>query len=147
MRSRTVETTHRTLPHWQTEEGTYFITFRLADSLPQDLARLRGGKRVEEALDRGFGAAHLANLEIGELVFNAMRFFDGTRYVLHSACVMPNHVHAVLRTATRIRLGNVLHSWKGFTAVHANRVLSREGAFWQRETFDRLARVEVGEEV
>ncbi len=28
--------THRRLPHWTQEGRTYFITFRLADSLPQD---------------------------------------------------------------------------------------------------------------
>ena len=130
------------LPHWRTEEGTYFLTFRLFDSLPADLAGLRGGKRVEEALDRGLGSAYLASPRIGELVFNALRFFHGQRYTLHTASVMPNHVHAVFRTAPGIRLSDVTHAWKGFTATKANALLSRRGAFWQRESFDRLIRDE-----
>ena len=142
MLSRTIHLSKRDLPHWQTEEGTYFVTFRLIDSLPEDLARLHGAKRVEEALDRGFGSAHLARKDIGDLVFNALRYFDRQRYFLHTACVMPNHVHAVFRTAPRIRLSDVLHTWKGFTAHRANQLLKREGAFWQRESFDRLIRDE-----
>lgn len=130
----------RNLPHWQADEGTYFVTFRLFDSLPGDLARLHGVKRIEEALDRGFGSAHLAKAEIGDLVFGAMRYFDQQRYTLHSACVMPNHVHAVFRTAPGIRLGDVTHAWKSFTANRANRLLRREGTFWQRESYDRLIR-------
>src|SRR5947209_19845414 len=27
------------LPHWEYESGTYFVTFRLADSLPQEIAK------------------------------------------------------------------------------------------------------------
>jgi REP element-mobilizing transposase RayT len=143
MQHRTITTSRPiALPHWQTEEGTYFVTFRLLDSLPQDLARLRGGKRFEEALDRGFGSAHLARKDIGDLVFNALRYFDRERYVLHSAVVMANHVHAVFRTAPKVRLGHVLHTWKGFTARRANQLLGRDGAFWQRESFDRLIRDE-----
>ena len=142
MLSRTITISRRDLPHWQTNEGTYFVTFRLFDSLTADLARLRGGKRLEETLDRGHGSAFLARPEIGEMVFTALRFFDGKRYVLHSACVMPNHVHVVFRTATGVRLSDVMHSWKGFTAKQANRLLGRTGTFWQRESYDRLIRDE-----
>ena len=141
--NRTITTTRPiSLPHWQTDEGTYFVTFRLIDSLPADLARLRGGRRVEQALDRGFGSAHLARNEIGELVFNALRYFDGDRYILHTASVMPNHVHSVFRTAPRVKLSDVMHGWKGFTATRANKLLGRQGPFWQRESYDRLIRDE-----
>src|SRR5687767_3788511 len=111
MSHRTIATTRPMgLPHWQTNEGTYFVTFRLIDSLPDDLARIRGGKRVETALDRGLGSAFLARSDIGDLVFNAIRVFDGQRYILHSACVMPNHVHAVFRTVAGVRLREVMRS-------------------------------------
>lgn len=140
MLSRTIKQSKRDLPHWETEEGTYFVTFRLIDSLPEDLARLRGAKRIEDALDRGFGSAHLARSDIGELVFNALRYFHETRYTLHSACVMPNHVHAVFRTTPGISVTQILHSWKGYTGRYANRLLARKGPFWQAEAFDRLIR-------
>jgi putative transposase len=34
-----VDIARRRLPHWRQEGATYFITFRLADSLPQSLLR------------------------------------------------------------------------------------------------------------
>jgi REP element-mobilizing transposase RayT len=143
MLSRLISTSRTIgLPHWQSEEGTYFVTFRLIDSLPDALARLRGVRRIEEALDRGYGAAHLAVPEIGDMVFETLRFFHGKRYTLHSACVMPNHVHSVLRPAASVCLSDILHSWKGFTANRANKILGRTGPFWQRESYDRLIRDE-----
>ncbi len=42
MLSRTITISRRDLPHWQTNEGTYFVTFRFFDSLAADLARLLG---------------------------------------------------------------------------------------------------------
>jgi len=139
---RTITVSRRHLPHWSVDEGTYFVTFRLFDSLSDDLARLRGRKRIEEALDRGDGLAFLQQREIGSLVFEALRFFDDQRYVLHSACVMPNHVHAVVRTAPSITLDKILSSWKSFTAKKANALLGRHGRFWEAERYDRLIRDE-----
>jgi REP element-mobilizing transposase RayT len=135
---RTVRISRRKLPHWVVDEGTYFVTFRLFDSLDRDLARLRGRKRVEEALDRGDGEAFLKRPEFGSLVFNAIRFFDGERYFLHSLSVMPNHVHVVVRTAAGWTLGKVVWSWKSFTAKKANALLGRRGQFWETEQYDRL---------
>jgi hypothetical protein len=94
------------LPHWEIDEETYFVTFRLGDSLPQsvldaieferrdieenakrqgrgltsvdekNLARLYTA-RIERALDAGSGACHLAKPKVAEMVANALRFFDG----------------------------------------------------------------------
>lgn len=124
--------------HWLTNEGTYFVTFRLADSLPAHLRRERGGKRFEEELDRGRGEAFLKRPAIGDLVFGTLKHFHGARYLLHSACVMPNHVHVVFRTLDGVALGDVMRSWKTYTARLANRILGREGPFWQREWFEWL---------
>src|SRR5260370_39467755 len=46
------------LPHWEIDHATYFVTFRLADSLPQELlTRLR---QERDALDRSRSAAFQA---------------------------------------------------------------------------------------
>ena len=34
---REIERTHNHLPHWQQEGASYFVTWRLADSLPKEL--------------------------------------------------------------------------------------------------------------
>ena len=53
---------------------------------------------------------------------------------------MPNHVHVVMRLRPGRRLAEIVHSWKSFTAKECNRVLSRNGPFWQREYYDHLVR-------
>lgn len=145
------------LPHWEAGEVAQSITFRLADSLPkalieqlsQELRLLPDDKvaserrmHIERALDRGHGAAWLANPEIAEIVERALVHFDGERYRLQAWVVMPNHVHVIAVPTGKWDLAAITHSWKSFTATQANRVLGRSGAFWSREYFDRAIRNE-----
>jgi REP element-mobilizing transposase RayT len=159
------------LPHWEMQDGVYSVTFRLGDSLPESaLARLReeretalaalekhGGTptpadlrrledvlndRVEAYLNAGAGACYMARPEIGRLVADAIRHFEGQRYRLFAWCVMPNHVHVVLRFAPGHGLERTLHSWKSYTSKAANRALGRSGSFWAREYYDHLVRDE-----
>ena len=166
----TVERRHgANLPHWRVDGGTYAVTFRLADSLPAkvlqrwriereeiealavamgrpltvyELARLKDlhSERVEEWLDQGHGSYALRDERVAALVRDAMHHFHGARYDLFAWCVMPNHVHAVLRTYDGVDLSRVLMSWKGFTGKKARQLLGGEGAFWQKEPYDHLIR-------
>jgi REP element-mobilizing transposase RayT len=160
------------LPHVKVPGASYFVTFRLADSLPQEvLAQLRHdaeesarianaefsakglpetaeptdflSPRIDGYLDAGHGACWLRRPEVADLVAAAIRFFEGQRYHLHAWVVMPNHVHAVLRPTPSFTLSSILHSWKSFTSKAANKLLGRnDPEFWQRETFDRWCRDE-----
>ena len=144
------------LPHWQVDQATYFVTFRLRDSLPIEIARslirerehmLRQaqtaaeraamdeafGLRLDRYLDEGYGSCILR--EHGEVVAKALKHFHGMRYELHAWCVMPNHVHAMFYLERGADLDGVLHSWKSFTAHAIGR-----GVVWQREYFDRVVR-------
>ena len=58
---------------------------------------------------------------------------------------MPNHVHALFRPLEKSdghyhALQTILHSLKRHTARQANKVLGREGAFWQHESYDHVVR-------
>ena len=152
------------LPHVEGARRVYFVTFRLADSLPREVLdelreerRLRRietpaagdiakrlsdstAKKVERMLDRGSGACHLRQPEIGKMVASAICRFDGERYQLHAWCVMPNHVHAVVEPMGAWKLARILHAWKSFTAHKANAILRNGGEFWQREYYDRMLR-------
>jgi len=154
------------LPHWRQSEKLYFVTFRLNDSVAQDQLRAwaaqkeiwalhhpkpwsdktfaeyqdRFGGRMEHWLDQGIGSCALRRREIGALVENALRHFDGDRYQLGEFVVMPNHVHALVRPAADYSLESILHSWKSFTAKQANQILKTSGAFWRDESFDHLVR-------
>jgi len=55
---------------------------------------------------------------------------------------MPNHLHVVFRLFPGRDLAKVVGAWKSYTAREANRILGRNGAFWQREYYDRLIREE-----
>lgn len=139
----------------------YFVTFRLAGSLPRFLleelrAKLRAelptnstsdarvkkfhAKEVENFLDVGHGPQHLARPEIAEAVTAALRAFDGVRYKLFAWCLMPNHVHVVFQPLGEWELASILHSWKSFTARRAQREFGIRGAFWHREYYDHLIR-------
>ena len=116
---------HRNLPHIQPPGGTFFVTFRLAGSIPADVLAMLHAEaerihaelermpassgRVERlyleerrffgkwdaVLDQGKGHDWLRNPEIAKLVADAMHFFDGKRYDLLAYCIMSNHVHVV----------------------------------------------------
>ena len=157
------------LPHWEKEGATYFVTFRLADSLPHAvLERIESERQaiittahqlhrelspderrkiqrlstpvVEQYLDSGTGACHLQNPSVAQEVASALRYFDEKRYRLFAWCVMPNHVHVVVKILPGHRLSDVIHSWKSFSVRKANRILGLQGAFWQREYYDHLIR-------
>jgi REP element-mobilizing transposase RayT len=162
--------TRNSLPHLKREGGTYFVTFRLAGSLPADeLERLKRERellvqqaieakrpltwaeqeelfrwystRVDHYLDAGHGDCFLRQPEIADLVAGAIRHFAGQRYELRAWTVMPNHVHAVLRPLESHTLSAILHSWKSFTGNEVNRRLQRMGqSFWQSESYDHLVR-------
>lgn len=152
-----------TVPHWEMDHSIYFVTFRLIDALPRTVvAMLREERRrllarvetsaqrsqVDRAFalrldyfaDQGCGACHMRNPRVAELVSNALRFFDGSRYTLHAYSVMPNHVHVLFGLEYGRDLARVLHSWKWFTGSRANEIVGRSGPFWQDEYFDRLVR-------
>lgn len=157
------------LPHLTKPNGIYFVTFRLADSLPQqvlmewkqerddlvkrseelgeplnpaEIARLQRllSEKVERYLDSGMGQCWMKRSEIADSVENALKHFDANRYRLIAWCVMPNHVHVVVKPFLDFKLEQILHSWKSFTAHQANRQLKRSGPFWQPETYDHLIR-------
>jgi REP element-mobilizing transposase RayT len=143
------------LPHFDGGEIPQFITFRLADSMPQTLldkwrkefgsehdinldAALR--KRIELYLDQGYGECHLKDPRIAELVQNSFLFFDPERYRLSAWVIMPNHAHMLLTPCAGQQLSAILHSLKSYTANEANKLAGRKGHFWQPESFDRYVR-------
>lgn len=143
------------------------MTFRLADSLPQSKLEQWLHERdtwlalhpkpwddaassdyhkiftatIEKWLDAGYGSCALARTPVRDLVADALRHFDGTRYRLDAWVIMPNHVHVIVTPLADYDLSNILHTWKSFTS-HAIRKLLPEwqGPFWLKESFDHIVR-------
>jgi type I site-specific restriction endonuclease/REP element-mobilizing transposase RayT len=154
------------LPHWRQEGVTYFVTFRLADSIPRDKLELwqrerddwlhrhppphTKGQREEyyrlfvdrfhRWLDAGYGKCVLAQPAVRKIVADALRFFEKDRYLLREWVVMPNHLHAVVTLLPGYELSSVTHSWKSYTAKVINKKLGTTGTVWQKESFDHIVR-------
>ena len=158
--------TRNTLPHWQQEGATYFVTWRLADSIPQELLdklRLeRAGWIVknpepwddaqekefhmlfsgeaDRRMDEGRGSCVLRETDNAEILCRCLLKFDGERYLIHSYVVMPNHAHILFSLAEGQTLEDVVGAWKRYSAIGINRRMGRDGTLWQRDYFDRLIR-------
>jgi REP element-mobilizing transposase RayT len=154
------------LPHWRQEGVIYFVTFRLADSLPQ--AKLEWLRREKELwlrlnpephtenqrhqyherfvltvnrwLDGGYGGCILARPECKTVMESSLMHFDGVRYELGEFVVMPNHVHAIVAPTAQHELTGILHSWKSFSAHQFTRVVASPRPIWHRESFDHIVR-------
>jgi REP element-mobilizing transposase RayT len=160
----------RHLPHWRQVGATYFVTFRLADSLPQskldelqclkeewerrhpnprssaileELA-LQLHERVERWLDQGMGNCVLQHSHASAWVRSALHHFDDNHYELDCYTVMPNHVHVIVRPlmAEAHSLETIVGSWKKYSSRRINRALKRAGDLWQEESYDRIIRDE-----
>ena len=161
-----VDRTSRHLPHWQLDGGFYFVTWRLADALPQSRLRAwmeerrewlakhpkpwdstmreeyrtRFPKRIDSWLDAGYGQCVLRRAENRQVLAEALLYFDGERYDMASFVLMPNHVHTLFQLRGGTTVNKVTHSWKRYSARHINAQLGRQGALWQQENWDRILR-------
>ncbi|WP_194973826.1 HsdR family type I site-specific deoxyribonuclease [Aquiflexum lacus] len=149
------------LPHRNKDGLIQFITFRLADSLPQevlkeieaeiknlsdDIRDVEKRKKYQYWLDKGLGSCALANREMAQVVQEALLHHDGDKYNLLAWSIMPNHVHVLIRTSGD--LVRIIQSWKSFTGKWAlqnnkrfNLGIDKEAAqFWMPEYWDRFIR-------
>jgi putative transposase len=149
----------RNLPHLYFSEGIYFITFRLADSLPSEkVAEVKALieseltndsekfkrllKKYDDLLDSGlYGSKHLIDPRVAEICKYTLHFADGKDYKLICYCIMPNHIHIVFELIEGNKgISKILQSIKRTSARKCNLVLNRNGKFWQDESYDRLVR-------
>ncbi len=166
----------RNLPHFHPDNIPLFITFRLAGSLsPEILSKLKEERdldiqnassperydtekkhfaRYDEWLDRYKDSPRwLSNEEIANIVAKKIQELSHEHYQLLAYCIMPNHVHLLIKS---LRTGKLSHQGKtakypvadslrllkGSTARECNQALKRSGAFWQHESYDHFVRDE-----
>ena len=115
----------RNLPHWQPKGAEYFITFRLAGTLPKEavlalkekqkqfnLMRIKSGltskqksnfeAKIFETYDHLLdsettGPTWLANKDVARIVQGSLHYFDQDCYELYAYAIMSNHVHLAFR--------------------------------------------------
>ena len=148
-----------TLPHWQQGEVIQFVTFRLADSMPQ--AKLRQWRdsvlawkqanpepwtdqqtkeyhrrftwKLEHWLDQGHGSCIFADPVVRMKIEQTLMHDEGTRAYHHAWVIMPNHVHLLFTPLAP--LPKIMQLWKGISARKIG-----QGSIWQRNYRDTLIR-------
>ncbi len=120
---KTIEKHRVNLPHWQQAQAWLFVTWRLADSLPESVVRKLDEQRkrwesthpkpwtdgernehnrlftlnFEALLDDAHGSCVLREPAMSGRVADALLHFHGERYALDRFVVMPNHVHVLFQ--------------------------------------------------
>ena len=162
-----IHKTARNLPHWTRQGSVYWITFRLADSLPQEKLNAwraeretwlnqhplplsdndakeygeRFDERLQSWLDAGHGSCTLMRPDVRQVVRDCLLRFNGQRLRLHAAVIMPNHVHLLLEPLAGNQLSELLKGIKGASARLANKILGNTGTpFWMDESYDHIVR-------
>ncbi len=90
----------RHLPHYQLEEGYYFVTFATTDRMLLQPAQK-------------------------DIVFDAIKFLDTKKYDLFAVVVMNDHIHIIINPVEP--LSKIMHSIKSFTSHQINKSLKRKG--------------------
>jgi len=162
----------RNLPHYYIPNACYFITFRLCDSIPckkiekykrnyhRKKSKLKSKNlnksqklniiwkkyfyKVDKILHQNKQASvYLKNPKVAQQIASSLKYYDGEDYKLICYCIMPNHVHTIFTLKENARkLEKILFSIKRYTAGQANKILNREGQFWQHESYDHIVRNE-----
>ena len=153
----------RNLPHFHPKGETYFITFRLYETLPyqvikeleadnkQDSEKSKKNIKLieklhssnfENYLDQAkIGNKFLEIPEIANIICDSMHHLDNKEYILICYSVMPNHVHLVFEHISEGRnISDIMKSIKGYSAHECNKILNRKGTFWHHENYDRIVR-------
>ncbi len=152
----------RNLPHYYQPNSTYFITFRIKDSIPLDKLLLINNKyediRLKNITDSGKinqnyfieydDLLHNCNLQLylhntnlAEIVKHEIHKNDNKDYKLICYSIMPNHVHLVFHLLENSKgISTIMHSIKRVSAYRINKYLGKNGNFWQSESYDHIVR-------
>ena len=155
------------LPHWEVALGRYFITVRLADSLPRaTVLRLQEIHRclaaiepqssrfvalqrqyfltMEKFLDAGIGGCVLSDARLATAVVEELVALADWQVETPHYTIMPNHLHALIvpREDCVHTLADIMKRIKGRTGHRIRHALGGSGPIWQREWFDRWMRSE-----
>ncbi len=106
------------LPRIRLPGSTYFFTWSIQPGSPLLTDRERG------------------------IVAKALKHFVGERYKLLAYVVMDDHIHVIVFPIADNTLGQLLHSWKSFTAHEIQELRGAEGSLWQKANYDRIIRNE-----
>lgn len=126
---------------------------RLEQSPPDNIQR-KIFQKYESILDgETTGPTWLKRPEIAKIVTDAIHYRSSGEYELYAYSIMSNHIHLVFRhlitpldekssksLKQKHPITDIMGELKRYTANKSNKILKREGAFWQSESYDRVIR-------
>lgn len=153
------------LPHWEVEDGRYFVTIHLAGAIPlngrERLRLLSEGltkvndrdspaclslqrkifKEIEDWLERSETRSDLQRLDVAKMVVEAIEHRrERGDWQVFEYVVMPSHIHLFCEVLSST-LKETLEDFKRWTGHQAGKLGSLVGGrFWQREWFDHWSR-------
>jgi REP element-mobilizing transposase RayT len=152
------------LPHWEVEEGRYFITMRIAGALPRvaqqeirakslELASFRNSKSLdwlvkqramfvamEKWLDNANTNLWLTKPTVAAMIVEAIQTReDRGDWKVHEFVIMGNHIHLFCEFRAK-GMKRVMEDFKRWTGHRAAELISIGDRFWQREWFDHWSR-------
>ncbi len=167
MTIQTTSFTRRRLPHWRVLGKSYFVTFRLKNTIPENVVKELKAERVklekskanQEKIDRFVRSefikiesildnlnndfCYLKNPEIASLIIDTFNFIE-KKFFWAFPCltIMPNHVHcfAIKQPDANVSLETALGSLKQHVSREANKILGIKGRRWCDENFDHWCR-------
>ena len=154
------------LPHWEVEDGRYFVTVHLAGAIPpqglQRIDRLSSDLKMREDqnsrdaslplmrtifrdmevwLDRCDVSTLLRDTQIAEMVVEAIQHRIQTqRWIVYEFVIMPSHIHLFL-SVVQGTLKESMEDFKRWTGHQASKLVGlANDRFWQDEWFDHWSR-------
>lgn len=110
------------------------------DTRVEQRSKLQLREWIDRYEDAGHGSCLLRDPACAELVQRALIQADSQRYRLLEWCIMPNHVHVLIKPLHGTPLAEIIHGWKVNTARKINAWRGGSGPLWSTEHHDRLVR-------
>ena len=133
-------------------ERVEFEISKITDKQEQNRKRYDEQRRYfgkfDAFLDQAdIGPLWLKDEEIAAQVKHSLHFLENQKYSLDAYTIMSNHAHVVFKPLPEnnekyFGVSEIMHSLKRHTAREANKILCREGPFWQPESHDHVVRDE-----
>jgi len=130
------------LPHIDNSYDYQFITFRTLDSVGdflrklflQDIPNDKMQLAVDEYTDISRKGAYLTGDALF-LLHHFLRDKEPDFYSLIAFCIMPNHVHLLLKP--NVAVPKLMQNVKGGSSKLINELLNKKGSFWAKNYYDK----------
>ena len=138
-----VQLYRRHLPHWRQAGATYFVTFRLADSIPKNiLLQWREQRNLwlkAHGITNGLSEDEKAR-RYAAVLQQTLVHFHNQRSWIGDFVIMPNHVHLLIQPFDKHPLEEWLQSVKSYAARRFDKHTMVDGKVFQQESYDRIVR-------